>query len=407
MEKKQVNLQPRYQREYVWESRPALPSRLIESILLDIPIPPLYFGQMADGKLEVIDGQQRLRTLIRFVSNEFALQRLSGRWLEGRYYRDLSAEQQAKIDDFAIHCVVIDAGNRTDLRFEMFERLNRGSISLNEQEVRNCVYRGPFNDLLAELERDPAWRRVKGGDSPEHRFKEREMILRFFAFANHLDFYAGNLKRFLNDYMENHAPKTPGELKQQAAMFQQTMQNVYAVFGSRSARLYSIGPRTNNGRWDSKFSIAALDIQASALKAQPPAKVQAAAEQIRELFLFLLLTDAELSTAISKQTASTAFTKLRWTKFRSHVQPILDGTQIEPRFFDLQFRQDLWARDQSHRCQICTNQIHSFDDSTVDHKVPYSKGGRTSPENAQLAHRSCNARKNASLPPDASSVAVT
>jgi 5-methylcytosine-specific restriction endonuclease McrA len=130
---------------------------------------------------------------------------------------------------------------------------------------------------------------------------------------------------------------------------------------------------------------------------QVPAKVQAAAEQIRELFLFLLLTDPDIQTAISRQTAGTRPTNVRWTVFRSRVQEILSGTVVEPRFFSYQFRKQLF--DVSNECKLCHNQIHSFEDSTVDHVHPYSKGGKTSSENAQLAHRSCNARKNMSIPP--------
>jgi len=404
MDKKQLDLRPKYQREYVWKLKPELPSRLVESVLLDIPIPPIYFGQMSDGRLEVIDGQQRLKTLIDFVSNEFPLQKLKGLpSLKNKRYHDLSKEQQAKIDDAAIHCVTINMGNRTELRYEIFERLNRGSMSLNEQEVRNCVYRGDFNDLIAELELDAAWRKVKGGIVPEPRFKEREMILRFFAFANRLSFYAGGLKQFLNTYMESYAPKTPDELKTQAAFFRQTMQNVYAVFGDNSARLYNVGPKENDGAWDTKFSIAALDIQASALMGQPPAKVQAAVEQIRELFLLMLLTDQKIQEAISRQTAGTRPTNVRWTAFRSKVQEILLGTVVEPRFFSYPFRKQLF--DCSNVCRLCKGQIHSFEDSTVDHIHPYSKGGKTASDNAQLAHRSCNARKNMSVPPpDATTV---
>jgi hypothetical protein len=73
----QLDLQPQYQREYIWRLRPELPSRLIESLLLEIPIPPIYFGKIAGGRLEVIDGQQRLTTMINFVSNKFRLQRLA------------------------------------------------------------------------------------------------------------------------------------------------------------------------------------------------------------------------------------------------------------------------------------------------------------------------------------------
>ena len=394
----QLDLQPQFQREYVWATRPELPSRLIESLLLKIPIPPIYFGNLPDGKLEVIDGQQRLTTLVKFVRNQFALcklLRLSS--LNGKFFRELTAEQQGKILREPIRTIEIDAAGNTELRYEVFERLNRGSMALNEQELRNCVYRGPFNNLLAELEKDPYWRKVKGGDAPEGRFKEREIILRIFAFANRLPQYGGNLKAFLNEYMEQYAPKTEAALKAHATMFRQTMQNIYAVFGGNSARLYESSPsRTNNGTWDTKFSVTALDIQASALMNRPPAKVQQAAEQIREFFLFTMLTDVEMQDAISRRTGSTAQTKIRFAKFSKLVDPIIDGTLIEPRFFDLQFRKELW--DKSQVCQLCKNEIHSFADCTVDHVMPYSKNGKTVVTNAQLAHRGCNARKNAQVP---------
>ena len=151
-ERGQVDLQPHYQREYVWELKPELPSRLIESLLLEIPVPPIYFGKMPGGRLEVIDGQQRLTTLIRFVRNEFHLQRLQRLGnLNGKYFREMSDEQQAKVLDAPIRSIVIDAGNNQNLRYEVFERLNRGAMGLNEQELRNCVYRGPFCDLIGEL----------------------------------------------------------------------------------------------------------------------------------------------------------------------------------------------------------------------------------------------------------------
>ena len=397
LDRGQLDLQPKFQREYVWSLRPELPSRLIESLLLEIPIPPIYFGKVNQGRLEMIDGQQRLTTLVNFVSNKFPLRKLQRMAsLNHKFFKDLTKQQQEKILDTPIRSIVIDAGANTDLRYEVFERLNRGSMTLNEQELRNCVYRGPFNDLLAELEKDTYWRKSKGGDQPEGRFKEREVILRFFAFANRLPQYSGNLKRFLNEYMGQYAPHEPQDLKAHAAQFRQTMQNIYAAFGDKAARLYEINPRTNKGSWDSKFSVTAFDIQASALMNQPPAKVQKAAEQIRELFLFTILTDIETQDAISKRTGSTLQTKVRWTKFRELVDPVIAGTLVEPRFFDFEFRKDLF--DKSPICQLCKNQIHSLDDSTVDHIIPYSKDGKTVHENAQLAHRGCNARKNAQMP---------
>ncbi|MEX2262244.1 MAG: DUF262 domain-containing protein [Bryobacteraceae bacterium] len=404
LDRGQLELQPPYQREYVWKLRPELPSRLIESLLLEIPIPPIYFGKITSGRLEVIDGQQRLTTMINFISNKFQLQRLQRMGsLNGKSFKELSDEHQTKILDAPIRSVVIDAGSNTDLRYEVFERLNRGSMALNEQELRNCVYRGPFNDLVGELECDPYWRKIRGTTVPEPRFIEREIILRFFAFVNRLQFYAGNLKRFLNEYMASYAPRDADQIKIQANVFRQTVQNIYTVFGPNSARLYNIDLKSNKGAWDTKFSVAALDIQVAALVGKSPSKVQAAAEQIREQYLYCLLSDAVLQSAISKQTAGTIQTKYRWIAFKTVAEPIIDGTILEPRFFDITFRRRLF--DESPVCkicgnQICGNQIHSFDDSTVDHVHPHSKGGKTVPENGQVAHRSCNARKNTFLPSD-------
>ena len=271
-----IDLQPEYQREYVWRLKPELPSRLIESLLLNIPVPPIYFAKLPNESLEVIDGQQRLTTLFHFVEDQFALQKLERiESLNGLKFSQLSETQRDKILGSQIRSVVIETGTNDQMRYEVFERLNRGAMALNEQEIRNCVYRGVFCDLLAKLEKDQLWRKVKGGSEPEPRFVEREMILRFFAFAERINYYKGNLKQFLNGYMANHAPKDQNKIDEQAEMFRQAMRNVYAVFGNHSACLYSTGTEdhpTAEGKWETKFSVSALDIQASALLGQPPSE---------------------------------------------------------------------------------------------------------------------------------------
>lgn len=338
-ERGQINLQPHYQREYVWEQKPELPSRLIESLLLQIPIPPLYFVRLDTGKIEVVDGQQRLTTLIKFVTNKFRLkklQKLSS--LNGKLFQELSEQDQEKITDAPIRSIVIDAGTNQDLRYEIFERLNRGAMALNEQEIRNCVYRGLFCDLLAELELDTNWRKIKGNDSPESRFIEREMILRFFSFTNRIDHYAGNLKRFLNDYMGKYAPKEKAQVAELGTMFRQTMQNVYIVFGENAGRLYSVDDTAQNeGRWEKKFSISALDIQASALIGHSSIKVQHRANSICEAYKFYIATNPQVRTAISRRPAGTEATKTRWFGLKTIVQEILSnpdttGEENEPLF---------------------------------------------------------------------------
>ena len=149
--------------------------------------------------------------------------------------------------DTPIRTVEINAGNNTDLRYEIFERLNRRSMALNEQELRNCVYRGPFNVLLSELETDSEMAECNGGGGPEPHFKEREMILRLLALANRVSFYKGGLKRFLSDYMGKCAPRDAAAIAEQARMFRQAMQNVYNVFGSHSGRLYNLPLGSHDG----------------------------------------------------------------------------------------------------------------------------------------------------------------
>jgi hypothetical protein len=210
------------------------------------------------------------------------------------------------------------------------------------------------------------------------------MILRFLALANRVQFYNGGLKRFLNDYMAKYAPRDPVAIEEQAELFRKTMQNVYTVFGPNSGRLYGIPAGSRDGRWDKKFSIAALEIQASALLGRDPARVQKVADQMQE--------------AISQATGGSVPTKLRWSAFGKVIQPLLDDVIIEPRFFSFHMRKQLF--DASPICAICKNSIHSIEDSTVDHITPYSKGGKTVRENAQISHRSCNAIKNATIPVD-------
>src|SRR5213079_764220 len=108
---------PKFQRGYDWALKRELPSRLIESILLEIPIPPVYLGKLPKGKMDVIDGQQRLTTLFLFVSNQLKLQKLQRlSSLNDKHFRDLSEELQNKILDAPMRSIVIDTGSNDSLR---------------------------------------------------------------------------------------------------------------------------------------------------------------------------------------------------------------------------------------------------------------------------------------------------
>jgi len=226
------------------------------------------------------------------------------------------------------------------------------------------------------------------------------MILRFLAFSRAIDQYKGRLKQFLTDSMKTFADeceREPGQVDVLRATFLNTIQNVVTVFGPHSGRVYRMDEGLpDGGQWESKFSIAAFDIQSSALIAQPAAMVQAAQEQISEAYISYVLTDSAIKAAISGQgTTKREPTRLRWFGFRSQVQKLLSEAGTEPRYFPYKFRKKLF--EASNACGLCPNPIHYFDDCVVDHIQAFSRGGKTVESNGQLAHRRCNALKGAGL----------
>ena len=140
---------PDYQRDYIYNDKQA--SKLIESFLIGIPIPTVYLCETEDESYDVIDGQQRLTSVARYLNNNFALTGLSSLpELNGKLFKDLDKPIQKKLKSSTINATVILKESQ-ELKYEIFARLNQGSVSLRPQELRNCVYRGTFNTMLEEI----------------------------------------------------------------------------------------------------------------------------------------------------------------------------------------------------------------------------------------------------------------
>ncbi len=169
IDKGKLEVRSFFQRQYVWERQPVIKSRLIESVILNVPIPIIYTAEdERSGKELVIDGQQRLLTFHGFKNNQFKLKGLTIlKELNGYKFNDLSNANDSVIkelsgklgdlqDNFCdrpLRVVKILKESHPDIKFEIFERLNRGSTKLNDQELRNCIYRGNFNELLKKIGR--------------------------------------------------------------------------------------------------------------------------------------------------------------------------------------------------------------------------------------------------------------
>jgi hypothetical protein len=207
-----IDIAPEYQRQFRWKADRQ--STLIESILLGIPVPSLYMATNLDGTWELIDGVQRLSSIIHFAGSDKAKEKIN---LEGKLglielekltnFNGLEFESLPKAIqlDFLLKPLKITTlSDKSDLevRFDLFERLNTGGIALTDQEIRSCVYRGPFNDYLKKLSEDPNYIKVvRLNQAQESDGTREEFVLRFFAFYYKYQDFDHSVVDFLNSFM--------------------------------------------------------------------------------------------------------------------------------------------------------------------------------------------------------------
>jgi hypothetical protein len=266
----QLILEPDFQREYVWDSIRA--SRYIESLLLRLPTPPIFISNEKDGTSIVIDGHQRLETLFRFMQPllggpaehsgatkipwgnlpPLTLKQLSVlSELNGKGVDALEADDREKLWDTFLSVIEIPVTAHPDMKYELFARLNQGSMSLNAQELRNCLYRGPYNNLIASLSENQNFLDLWNLDSPNKRMHCRELVLRFFAFLHRFDKYRSPLRSFLNEEMRDNIEDYNAE---QAKRYRNEFENALVwtkrIFAGEAFRQFRIGDENRpNGRW--------------------------------------------------------------------------------------------------------------------------------------------------------------
>lgn len=178
---------PNYQRELVWNR--AKKSKFIESAFMGLPIPFVFFWQNVDGRLEIVDGSQRLRTIRDFMADKIKLSGLEILpALNGLYFSDLSASRRLKFGEIAIRAIILDNSTDAVTRTEMFARINTGGTTANDAEIRRGSLPGPFMDLVIELANDPKFVALTPISQSLIDQREREeLVTRFFAYVNSFD----------------------------------------------------------------------------------------------------------------------------------------------------------------------------------------------------------------------------
>jgi hypothetical protein len=207
-----LNIAPEYQRHFRWPLRNQ--SLFIESVFLGIPIPSLFAAANSDGTWELIDGVQRLSSLIHFagedkdrkkigLSTPLRLQDLEKLpSFNGYTFAELPESIQLKFRLIGIRITTISDKSDLNVRFDLFERLNTGGISLEPQEIRNCIFRGKFADQLERLAKFAPFKRVvKIPILMQRNGTPEEFVLRFFAYLHRYTQFEHSVVEFLNDYM--------------------------------------------------------------------------------------------------------------------------------------------------------------------------------------------------------------
>lgn len=233
-DKPKLLLNPDFQRKYKWDKQGwERASRFIESCLMRIPLPSCYFAEDKEGRHIVIDGVQRLTTIVRFLKDEFALEGLTTfKELEGKKFSQIG-DYKSELEATTIRCIVLRKENPQSLIREIFSRLNQGAVSLSDQEIRHALYPGKFDDLLKKL---AAKNEIKNfGKSPHSKSEKdsleaEEQVLRYFAFSEDMNKYGGRFSRFLDDFMSSKEDIEDAEIESLENAFTNSLKNCLSVF---------------------------------------------------------------------------------------------------------------------------------------------------------------------------------
>jgi hypothetical protein len=234
---------PKFQRGFVWTYSQA--SRFVESLLLGLPVPGVFFSrEYGSQKLVVIDGQQRLRSLQYFYDGVFEPTRRAfvlkdvQEEFQGVTYKTLKIEDRRRLDDSIIHATIVKQDKPEEDNssiYYIFERLNTGGTLLMPQEIRACIFQGEFIDLLKQLNDNKVWRSIYG--KANIRMRDQELILRYFAFFFNAQEYSRPMKSFLNRFTGRNRRLQLHTAEQLTALFENAIETAYSIAGNRSFKL--------------------------------------------------------------------------------------------------------------------------------------------------------------------------
>lgn len=279
----QFVMDPDFQRDFIWED--AKQSKLIESVLMRIPLPVFYLAEDSQGRMVVVDGLQRLSTFRRFVDNGLRLRLPDRLSLDGKRFQDLSPKLQNRVEDCNLILYVIDAKVPEQAKLDIFERVN-GGVPLTRQQMRNCLFMGDATRFLKDESKTDLFLRATGASLRTTTMRDREFVNRFCAFQLlDLDSYR-DMDEFLADCLKNMNANVK-LLPTLAEQFKTTLGNNFHLFGKHAFRKHE-----PEQEYRSVLNASLWDVMSTGLSRYPQQVVEERSAVLKDRFYRLLADEA-------------------------------------------------------------------------------------------------------------------
>ncbi|UAY55781.1 DUF262 domain-containing protein [Arachidicoccus terrestris] len=314
-----IDISPKYQRRERWNDDKE--SELIESFLLNIPVPPIYLAEDEYGIYSVIDGKQRITAIHKFLSGNLKLKNLNKfQELDGLYFSDLPLKlsNALKIRPY-LRVVTLLRQSDPDLKHEVFLRLNKAGVPLNSQEIRNVAYRGNFNDLLFELSEETYLKQQLKSTRESKNYKEMidvQYVLRFFTIREYWKSFHGNMDKAMDEFMAKNYKNDPSTVAAQKRIFKNALKFCETIWGNEGFMKPDSNRRIMQGFFDIQMVCCTFLNEAQYKKAmKSSAKVKSGLKN-------LLKNDKDFEESVSQFTSNAKNVQKRISTFINVLKQI-------------------------------------------------------------------------------------
>ena len=306
-------MDPDFQRDFIWSEQKQ--SKLIESVVMRIPLPVFYLAEDDEGRMIVVDGLQRLSTFHRFVKDEHRLQLPDRPELHGKRFHDLAPKLQNRVEDCNLTLYVIDSKAPDQARLDIFDRVNSGE-PLTRQQMRNCLYMGPATRFLKVESQTPIFRQATGRSLRPTRMRDREFVNRFCAFQilelgeyRDMDEFLARSLRKMN--------REAGSLPVLSEQFRTTLANNFHLFEKHAFRKHA-----REDEYRSVLNASLWDVMSTGLSRYSLQLVEERSDALRDEF-YRLLEDDDFQYSISYSTNSGKQVRYRFGKVKAMLEDVL------------------------------------------------------------------------------------